>query len=52
MVHYRSGRGHFPTCRPPTKHLVELGRGIGLVGEIEVLRSAVTKGHYELNQVA
>ena len=26
MVHYRSGRGPLPSCRPPTKHLVELGR--------------------------
>ena len=25
MVHYRSGRGHLPSCN---KHLVDLGRGI------------------------
>ena len=26
MVHYRSDRGPLPSFRPPTKHLVEVGR--------------------------
>ena len=34
-----------PSCKPPTKHQVELGRGMWLVGEIEVLRSAVGRSH-------
>ena len=26
MVHYKSGSGPLPSCRPPIKHLVKLGR--------------------------